>query len=80
MSYGAHSNDFLFVECKYFRRMIVSPAKYVADGFFLDHNESDVIFLDDIISKELSEDERKELESQQGLEYVRAISSLLGHH
>ncbi|KAK9617800.1 hypothetical protein V6Z94_004856 [Aspergillus fumigatus] len=52
MSYGAHSNDFLFVEY----------------GFFLDHNESDVIFLDDIISHNLSEAEREELASQQGLE------------
>ncbi|GFF52729.1 SET domain protein [Aspergillus udagawae] len=51
MSYGAHSNDFLFVEY----------------GFFLDQNESDVIFLDDIISNNLSEAEKEELASQQGL-------------
>ncbi|GIK00928.1 hypothetical protein Aspvir_004958 [Aspergillus viridinutans] len=59
MSYGAHSNDFLFVEY----------------GFFLDQNESDVIFLDSIISNTLSEAEREELASQQGLEDYQVTPS-----
>ncbi|KAH8429528.1 SET domain-containing protein [Aspergillus melleus] len=45
MSYGAHSNDFLLVEY----------------GFYLDRNESDSIYLDDIIFPELSLPQKKEL-------------------
>lgn len=45
MSYGAHSNDFLFVEY----------------GFFLDTNASDSIYLDDIIFQDLSIPNKKDL-------------------
>ncbi|KAE8353124.1 hypothetical protein BDV28DRAFT_148373 [Aspergillus coremiiformis] len=45
MSYGAHSNDFLFVEY----------------GFVLDKNLSDTIYLDDIIFQDLPISDRKEL-------------------
>ncbi|PLN79104.1 ribosomal N-lysine methyltransferase [Aspergillus taichungensis] len=48
MSYGAHSNDFLLVEY----------------GFCLDNNESDSIFLDDIVFRELTIPQKKELASQ----------------
>ncbi|KAE8131589.1 hypothetical protein BDV38DRAFT_275810 [Aspergillus pseudotamarii] len=48
MSYGAHSNDFLFVEY----------------GFFLDNNESDSIYLDDIIFQDLTITDKKELVHQ----------------
>ncbi|KAB8213940.1 hypothetical protein BDV33DRAFT_196527 [Aspergillus novoparasiticus] len=48
MSYGAHSNDFLFVEY----------------GFFLDKNESDSIYLDDIIFQDLTITDKKELVHQ----------------
>ncbi|KAE8373187.1 hypothetical protein BDV26DRAFT_297168 [Aspergillus bertholletiae] len=51
MSYGAHSNDFLFVE-------------YTVDGFFLDKNESDSIFLDNIIFQDLTATEKQELVHQ----------------
>ncbi|OJJ50617.1 hypothetical protein ASPZODRAFT_11482 [Penicilliopsis zonata CBS 506.65] len=47
MSYGAHSNDFLFVEY----------------GFYLEHNESDAVYLDDIIFKDLTLSEKKELDA-----------------
>ncbi|KAL4949197.1 hypothetical protein BDW69DRAFT_198297 [Aspergillus filifer] len=45
MNYGEHSNDFLFVEY----------------GFYLEHNPSDGIYLDDIIFPALSKAEKKEL-------------------
>ncbi|KAL4925031.1 SET domain-containing protein [Aspergillus undulatus] len=48
ISYGSHPNDFLFVECKY------RPH----DGFFLDNDLSDAIFLDDIVLKTLTHTER----------------------
>ncbi|KKK16692.1 hypothetical protein P175DRAFT_0487624 [Aspergillus ochraceoroseus IBT 24754] len=49
MSYGSHSNDFLLVEY----------------GFCLDENPSDGIFLDDIILKALTMEEKKELAAQE---------------
>uniref|UniRef100_A0A093VS94 Ribosomal N-lysine methyltransferase set11 n=1 Tax=Talaromyces marneffei PM1 TaxID=1077442 RepID=A0A093VS94_TALMA len=45
MSYGPHPNDFLFVEY----------------GFYLETNESDAIFLDDIIFKDFTVAEKEEL-------------------
>ncbi|EED13908.1 hypothetical protein TSTA_101480 [Talaromyces stipitatus ATCC 10500] len=45
MSYGPHPNDFLFVEY----------------GFYLDHNKSDSLFLDDIIFKDFTVAEKEEL-------------------
>ncbi|KAF7588594.1 hypothetical protein BBP40_005479 [Aspergillus hancockii] len=48
MSYGPHSNDFLFVEY----------------GFFLDKNDSDSIYLDDIIFQDLTIPDKKELVHQ----------------
>ncbi|KAL4802474.1 hypothetical protein BDV18DRAFT_163876 [Aspergillus unguis] len=41
ISYGTHSNDYLLIEY----------------GFFLDHNPSDAIFLDDLIFKDLDKPE-----------------------
>ncbi|PKY05564.1 ribosomal N-lysine methyltransferase [Aspergillus campestris IBT 28561] len=49
MSYGPHSNDFLLVEY----------------GFCLDDNESDSIYLDDIIFRELTLSQKTELASQE---------------
>ncbi|PWY88936.1 ribosomal N-lysine methyltransferase [Aspergillus heteromorphus CBS 117.55] len=49
MSYGAHSNDFLFVEY----------------GFTLPTNPSDSIYLDDIIFASLSTAQKKELAAQE---------------
>ncbi|PYH41609.1 ribosomal N-lysine methyltransferase [Aspergillus saccharolyticus JOP 1030-1] len=48
MSYGAHSNDFLFVEY----------------GFYLPTNPSDTIYLDDIIFQDLTIDQKKDLAAQ----------------
>ncbi|KAE8379225.1 SET domain-containing protein [Aspergillus bertholletiae] len=49
MSYGPHPNDFLFAEY----------------GFYLDENESETLYLDDIILKDLSPLLQEELEFQQ---------------
>jgi hypothetical protein len=48
-----------------------------ADGFYLDHNESDAIYLDDIIFRELTTAEKEELNLQQyhGYVYLHAIYS-----
>ncbi|PGH16520.1 hypothetical protein AJ79_01625 [Helicocarpus griseus UAMH5409] len=59
MSYGAHTNDFLWVEY----------------GFFLDHNPSDAIFLDDIIFRDLAEPEKEELRSHQEFGNYKLTSS-----
>ncbi|RAL14890.1 ribosomal N-lysine methyltransferase [Aspergillus homomorphus CBS 101889] len=48
MSYGSHSNDFLFVEY----------------GFFLPTNPSDSIYLDDIIFQDLTLEQKKDLAAQ----------------
>ncbi|PLB52374.1 SET domain-containing protein [Aspergillus steynii IBT 23096] len=49
MSYGPHPNDFLLTEY----------------GFFLDHNESETLYLDDIIFRDLSKTLQEELEFEQ---------------
>ncbi|KNG85878.1 putative SET domain-containing protein [Aspergillus nomiae NRRL 13137] len=49
MSYGPHPNDFLFAEY----------------GFYLDENESETLYLDDIILKDLGPSLQEELEFQQ---------------
>ncbi|KAE8151936.1 SET domain-containing protein [Aspergillus avenaceus] len=49
MSYGPHPNDFLFAEY----------------GFYLDENESETLYLDDIILQELPPSLHEELEFQQ---------------
>lgn len=36
-----------------------------ADGFFLDHNESDSVFLDDIIFSDLTSDDMEALRSHE---------------
>ncbi|RAO72652.1 uncharacterized protein BHQ10_008664 [Talaromyces amestolkiae] len=48
MSYGSHPNDFLLVEY----------------GFCLEDNESDAVYLDDIVYRELTAAHKKELLSQ----------------
>jgi len=47
------------------------------DGFYLDHNESDAIYLDDIIFRELTTAEKEELNLRQyyGYVYMHAIYS-----
>jgi hypothetical protein len=66
MSYGSHPNDFLLVECEHrclpcFDAILTS----YEDGFFLDVNESDAIYLDDIVYTELTAAHKKELLSRQ---------------
>ena len=72
MCYGAHPNDFLFAECK--NRTILIPTSclvhsvrltYMPDGFFLDENESDAVYLDDIVFRFLSPADQDELKLQQ---------------
>ena len=52
---------------------IKATVKYIAnsetDGFFLDDNDSDAIFLDDIIFRELTRQEKEELNIQQYFGY-----------
>lgn len=40
------------------------------DGFFLDHNESETLYLDDIIFRDLSKTLQEELEFQQYYGYA----------
>ncbi|KAL2816897.1 hypothetical protein BJX63DRAFT_419774 [Aspergillus granulosus] len=49
MSYGPHTNDFLFTEY----------------GFYLDENQSEVLYLDDIIFQDISPSLQEELNLQQ---------------
>ncbi|KAI5285363.1 hypothetical protein KEM52_002475 [Ascosphaera acerosa] len=59
VSYGTHPNDFLWAEY----------------GFFLDHNDSDVVYLDDIILSDLSPEEREELDGWQYLGNFQLFAS-----
>jgi hypothetical protein len=65
MSYGPHSNDFLLVECQFpccsFR---VTEIHMYVDGFYLDDNPSDGVYLDDIILKDLTPPEKDDLAGQ----------------
>ena len=45
----------------------------IADGFYLDENESEALYLDDIIIKDLSPPLQEELEFQQYYGYVYDI-------
>ncbi|KAJ6051501.1 uncharacterized protein N7446_006133 [Penicillium canescens] len=45
MSYGSHPNDYLFVEY----------------GFFLDRNESDAVYLDDVVFQDITFDDKEAL-------------------
>lgn len=77
MSYGPHPNDFLFVECAlrgcgWFHQNIHTNQTPPTDGFYLDVNESDALFLDDIIFKDLTFAEIEELIQQRYYGYVFA--------
>lgn len=64
MSYGPHPNDFLFVECAYNTLSLhsLNPNNISStDGFYLETNESDALFLDDIIFKDFTIAEKEEL-------------------
>lgn len=62
ISYGSHPNDFLFIECQSQVWGIGWPnTNFKADGFFLDHNPSDAVFLDDIIFQDLTAAEQEDL-------------------
>lgn len=67
MSYGSHSNDFLLVECQFpsvpFKSHVIKIHIYI-DGFYLDNNPSDGVYLDDIILKDLTPSEKEELAGQ----------------
>jgi hypothetical protein len=59
MSYGPHPNDFLLTEY----------------GFYLDGNESEVLYLDDIIFQDLSPDLHEELNYQQYYGYAQEFAA-----
>lgn len=76
MSYGSHPNDFLLAECKICSRMDVTLSNDLGflDGFFLDENSSDCIYLDDIIFRDItSPDKQEELWLNQYYGYVRDV-------
>lgn len=83
MSYGPHSNDFLFTECKptsppipphlYHNRILNH-----LDGFYLDTNASETLYLDEIILQDLNASKQEELEFHQYYGY--ASHSLIYHH
>lgn len=74
MSYGSHPNDFLLAECEpYSVPQAIDQANVSMrlDGFFLEHNESDCVYLDDIIFRDItSADKREELALNQYHGYV----------
>lgn len=47
-----------------FKRILFNKTTYL-DGFFLDQNESDAIYLDDIVFRDLTPSDKDELELQQ---------------
>ena len=53
--------------------MLTCSRTYTVDGFFLDDNSSEAIYLDDIIFQDLDPSQKEELELQQYYGYV------LGH-
>ncbi|OKL63442.1 hypothetical protein UA08_01982 [Talaromyces atroroseus] len=79
MSYGPHPNDFLFIEC--ILAILPSPSASNADkiikkdGFFLEENESDALYLDDIIFKDFTAAEKEELIFERYYGYVLRIYS-----
>lgn len=78
MSYGPHPNDFLFAECKYhLYPCVVSAQLTCEDGFFLDKNDCETIYLDDIIFRDLSPSLQEELNLQQYYGYVIFPSILI---
>lgn len=72
MSYGSHPNDFLLAECEsYSISHAMDQANLAIDGFFLEKNESDCIYLDDIIFRDItSPDKREELSLNQYYGYM----------
>lgn len=75
MNYGPHSNDFLLIECKIGSNQssAVTLCSRWIDGFYLEENESDAVYLDDIIFRDLSPSHREELSLQQYYGYVRSF-------
>jgi hypothetical protein len=73
MSYGPHPNDFLFIECMRASFPIPTPSNTdnaYKDGFCLEENESDALFLDGIIFKDFTVAEKEELIFEQYHGYV----------
>ena len=65
MNYGSHPNDTLLAECE--KVLLFSSfqrADFVSslsiDGFFLDVNEADSIYLDDIVFRDIQTAEQQE--------------------
>lgn len=76
MSYGSHPNDFLLAECEYSSTHNITLADAFLDGFILDKNESDCIYLDDIVFRDItSPDKQEELWLNQYYGYVLGFSN-----
>lgn len=77
MSYGPHPNDFLFAECKPLWEPIIpiqrspKPTYICIDGFFLDENDSEAVYLDDIILQDLDASQQEDLYLHQYYGYAR---------
>lgn len=61
MSYGPHPNDFLLAECGFPGLLSVRRLWIRLDGFFLDHNDSEAIYLDDLVFRDLNDSQLEEL-------------------
>ena len=73
MSYGSHPNDFLLAECESsICQRCWSALTSASDGFFLDRNESDCIYLDDIVFRDIN-DHKDELQFYQYYGYGALI-------
>lgn len=75
MSYGCHPNDFLMAECEIFMKWLRLSCRHIGlmsflDGFFLDNNESDCIYLDDIIFRDIDPWEEEKLHACQYYGYA----------
>ena len=62
VSYGAHNNDFLLVECKS-HYLAPVDADFDLDGFSYADNDHDSIKLDSILLPKLSEDQKSLLQN-----------------
>lgn len=76
MSYGSHPNDFLFAECEW-DLCLRYRSNTTEDGFFLDENDCETLYLDDIIFRDLSPSQQDELYHQQYYGYVLHSSKKL---
>lgn len=70
--YGSHNNDFLLAECtlSYISTIPSEFTKEITDGFVLDHNDWDIVMIDEIVLADLSPQDRSRLEVHKYLGFV----------